>query len=182
MLRVKGSEGPIMFLWTSGPMHHAQHLTWTEGRTLQRGDIINTEFTPRYNGYLSQFNWPIIVGRNKKYEDIFEAAKESYFAGLKALKPGITREELWQVFNKPVVEHGYIWNVPNTILAAPHFHGMGLGWDHLPSPIKPNTIVIFEPGAATQDAKDGVHIGDPVLVTENGCRRLGRHPIELVSV
>jgi Xaa-Pro aminopeptidase len=179
ILETDGAEMPSMFLWDCGRPQRALRLTYTRAKVLAAGDIICSEFSPRYQGYYGHFSWPLVVGENKEYEDLFEAAKASYFSGLEALRPGISGEDLWTAFERPLKARGFAW--PH----GPYFHGIGLSWDppRRDTPmIKEGMAVCFEPGAASPDGKKGLHIGDTVMVTRDGCRRLGRHPIALIRV
>ena len=97
--------------------------------------------------------------------------------------------QLAQAVQKPVVEMGYNVN------AMPLFKGMGMTIAEFPySPtgvgldatgkarsyeIQPGQIILFEPAAYDEKLKVGIHIGEQVVVTQNGCRRIGKRKLEL---
>lgn len=178
----QGSELPIMFLWDAGRPVRALRTTFTRRRILQPGDVICTEFSPRFRGYCPQMNQPGVVGDMPKvYEKLYLAAMESYRSGWKALRPGMTVTELAQAFHEPVASAGFTWT-------SPYFHGLGMGnegpvgnWPVEKSVadqvIREGMVLAFEPGAETPGGQEGLHIGDPVLVTAQGARRLGKREL-----
>ena len=155
-------------------------------RKLERGDIIINEITAKYCGYWSQVHAPISVGEPPRPEvqRVFDAAFAGLQAGLSALKPGITTMQLAEAVQEPVFQMGYNVN------AMPLFKGMGTTIAEFPySPtgvgldatgkarsyeIQPGQIILFEPAAYDEKLKVGIHIGEQVVVTQSGCRRIGK--------
>jgi Xaa-Pro aminopeptidase len=183
-----GGETPIMFLWGAGQPRRATRLTYAQGRTLAKGDIILTEFSPRYGGYYSHFQRPVFIGSPPDpYEKLREAAIASYEEAIAAIKPGLSQRQLCRIMNEPLKKDGFV------LYLAVFFHGMGLGWEvpHGPDPdtfkdegiiLEEGMFLALEPGAATPDLSRGVHVGDPVVVTSNGCRRLANTIVERINI
>jgi Xaa-Pro aminopeptidase len=182
---VNGSEYPIMFLWSAGKYNRAKRLTYNKKRKLRRGDVILTEYSPRYRGYYSHLQRPICIGKpDRLTRDLYEASVESFYAGLSVLKPGITLEEICKKMYEPIERRGFVL-YPGVL-----FHGMGLYWDRphgtpFLSPeaarteLKEGMVLAFEPGASDPDLKRGIHVGHPVVVTTKGCRELSKAKVEL---
>ncbi|MDP2931117.1 MAG: Xaa-Pro peptidase family protein [Chloroflexota bacterium] len=179
-----GCEPGFMLLYVSGKegvhggrggRHRPPDL-----KALEPGDVILLEFDARYFGYFAQFNQSFAIGQPAEdWSNIFDVSVKSFYSGLKVLKPGITLGELDEAFLTPIREAGY--NVRN-----PAFHGLGL---YLEMPmgsypgqpeykpdnsfvIKENMVLEFEPHVESRDGKKAIHMGSPVLVTENGGRLL----------
>jgi Xaa-Pro dipeptidase len=183
-----GSDYPIMFLFNSGSPPFARRssrLMVTRGRTLKSGDLINTEYSPRYGGYYSHLQRTFFVGEARhEYREIFQVALESHHAGLKALRPGLKLGELVRIMHEPMRKAGLE-------LCGPYFHGIGqqwmAPWGFPPEPMgeidvmppaesememKTGMVLAFEVAPKTRDGAISFSIGDPVLVTDSGARSL----------
>jgi Xaa-Pro aminopeptidase len=174
MLRL-GSESPIMFLWGAGQPNRATRLTFARGRSLALGDVIDTEYSPRFNGYYSHLQRPAALGEMPPlYGRLFEASVASYEAGLEDLRPGRTVADLCQTMMEPIRQAGF------SMYQGVLFHGIGLGWERPygnpdstdATVLRPGMLLAFEPGAATPDLRHGVHVGEPIVVTADGWRSL----------
>jgi Xaa-Pro aminopeptidase len=150
------------------------------GRTLEAGDVINTEFDAMFEGYCAQFNQPFFLGEvDGTYETIAAIGAECFAVGVDALKPGLTAGELQARMRRPVEAHGYQ-------ALGPMFHGLGLSFEppiaqtslgtSLPEDLdivfEPGMVVELEPHVVAPDFSRGCSIGCPVLVTESGCETL----------
>ena len=183
-LFLNGCEPQSLILYHSGEEGvHAAQGGWggpPGEKQLEEGEVILIEFDPKYLGYRAQFNQPFHVGQpQKEWFDLFRVAEESFYNGLKVLKPGITSGELDEAFMSPIKKTGYI-------VRNPAFHGMALSLEmpmgifsgqpgYKPDNsflIKPGMVLEFEPHVVSRDEKKGIHIGSPVLVTQEGCRLL----------
>jgi len=182
----QGADLPIMFLWDAGRPSYIARLVWTRRRPLQKGDIILAEFSPRFHGYCNHLNQSAVVGDwpDKEWEKLYQAHIASYRAGYNLIRPGITVGELAKAFNEPFAAAGF--TPPRGI----SFHGEGLGNEWL-SPLlltkeitsivfREGNTVGFEPGVRSRDNSKGINLGDVVLVTRDGRRRLGKREPEIV--
>jgi len=182
---VNGSEYPIMFLWSAGKYNRAKRLTYNKRRKLRKGDVILTEYSPKYRGYCSHLQRPICIGKPDSFtRSLFEASVESFYAGLSVAKAGVTVGELCKKMYEPIERRGFV------LYAGVLFHGMGLYWERphgIPflSPeaarteLREGMVLAFEPGASDPDLKRGIHVGHPVVVTAKGCRELSKAKVEL---
>ncbi|MGD1119954.1 MAG: Xaa-Pro peptidase family protein [Dehalococcoidales bacterium] len=190
-LVLNGCEVDTLFLYGSGKDYvdsgNGQFLNPRYLRTLDAGDFIHTEFNAKYNNYTAQFNQPFSLGEpDKEWRKVFATAQASFNSGLKALKPGITLKELTAALHAPILEAGL-----TTI--RPVFHGLGLtseeplastlmGSSCIPYDsflIQAGMVLELEPHIITKDGKKGTTLGNPVLVTEKGCRSLNKNKAEV---
>lgn len=192
-----GSEKPFI-LWEAGPS--PVHGVWVpDGYILQPGHIILNEYTPFVRAYGCQFQRPLAVHFvPDTYKRLFDAARSAYERGFEALKPGSTIRDVVEAMAKPIESAGFV-----TI--TPYFHGMGLSlerpvayshfrrglqkahqtaeWQAFQDEmerieIKAGMTLAFEPNAVTADQKQGVHLGDTVLVTPTGPQRMSSLPLD----
>lgn len=164
---------------------------------LRVGDVIVSELATRVHGYEIEFNQAWVLGQaDDEWERMFVVAKESFEAGVAALRPGITNLDLQEAMRAPLDEAGFTWFFP-------FFHGSGLA-DEPPSsnvrvsnwsdgreiarpypaqPFQENMVLTFEPNVATKDRwgdddqapwipRRGLTLGSTVVVTADGCRLL----------
>ncbi len=137
-----------------------------------------TEFSPRFHGYCAHSSLSAVVGvwpKGEVYEKAYQAALAAYRAGFNALRPGITVGELTQALREPIVAAGF-----NT---STLFHGEGIGNETIGrsrnpeertlTVIREGQTIALEPGARSPDTGRGLRIGEVVLVTRDGRRRLG---------
>ena len=179
-----GGDVHSMIIFSSGKevTHGGQREFQAPARTLERGDLIVTEFDGKYCGYWGQFNQPFSVGEpDKETREMADVATESFNSGLDILKPGITVGDLDDAFQAVINKAGYR-------STNPPFHGLGLSLEmpmgtypmqtmHKPPStelIEAGMVIEFEPSVVTMDKKKGLTLGSPVLVTETGCRLLSK--------
>lgn len=182
---VQGSEYPIMFLWAAGKYNRAKRLTYNKRRKLKKGDVILTEYSPRYRGYYSHLQRPICIGEpDALTRRLFEASLESFYAALSVVKAGVTLGEVCAKMYEPIERRKFVL-YPGVL-----FHGIGLYWDRphgtpFLSPeaqrteLKEGVVLALEPGASDPALKKGIHVGHPIVVTANGCRELSKEKVEL---
>ena len=186
----EGADLPIMFLFDSGMVKTGGgRLSFTKHRILQHKDIIFMEFSPQVHGYASHTNQTVVVGDwPEGLEKAYEAWLASYRAGYDAMRPGITVGELSDAFHKPVATAGFKYaegGAPDGWrYGGPFFHGTGYGnepplgfWqiaeEQASIAIPEGTTIAIECGASLPDNSMGIRMGDTVLVTHDGRRRLG---------
>ncbi|MFQ5763149.1 MAG: M24 family metallopeptidase [Candidatus Bathyarchaeia archaeon] len=116
-------------LMSSGSFIHQAHY-FPEHRTLKPGDVILTELYPRFGGYYAHPHQPVFIGRvDRDYELCREAVLESIDAGLKAMVPGATYNEVDEAFGRAIQERGLFHDHCS-------IHGVGLD-----SPEPPVTVM-----------------------------------------
>ncbi len=190
---LNGSERLFMNWWTSGQIPtHAQYFIPTD-RIIQTGDILYNEYTPRYGGYIAHPHQTISVGEPiDEYREMYALLKKTRDEALTKLKPGVTIAEQTEALTKPLEDAGYSY------LHCP-FHGMGLsGLEHpnaefwgktspyIASPddmvFEEGMVLAYEPMISTPDRKIGFPLGDTVVVTSDGARRLSKYCEDIIIV
>lgn len=175
-----GGESPMFLMYEADPEpHHA--LRFPSDRVLQPGYMLLQEIMPKYAGYFSQVMIPVSIGEpNGVYRRLESAAAAAYAEALKVIRPGVTTKYVADQMNRPIVEAGLTWT-------RPQWQGIGLENveqpmdTNFPGRIGPAPEVILEEGmilglqpmAALPDQSKGLQMGDTVVVTRDGVRRLG---------
>jgi Xaa-Pro aminopeptidase len=116
--------------------------------------------------------------------DLFREAME---AGIAACRPGVTAHEVAKAQNDVFRKHGY-GEYCTSRYTRVRGHGQGLHLDEWPTllegvevPLEENTVLIVHPNTYTPLAGYFV-LGDPVVVTREGCERLLRTEPTLFAV
>ena len=184
-----GGEAPMFLMYDADPAaYHA--LRFPTERTLEPGYILLQEILPKYAGYFSQIMVPVSIGEpDADYRRLGEACASAYERGVAAVRPGMTTVRLAEIMNEPLIEAGLIWT-------RPQWHGTGLENVEPPSDrnfpgstgpggdrtLKSGMILGMQPMAALADRSKGVQIGDTVVVTDDGARRLSSTEMRLYAV
>lgn len=183
-----GGESPMFLMYDSSARpRHA--LRFPSDRPLAPGDFLLQEIAPKCAGYWSQIMVPVCLGEpDALYRRLAETIELAYQEGIKALKPGISSDALTNAINRPVLEAGFTW-------FRPQWQGVGLEQTEEPSDrnhpgasltpgleIREGMVIGFQPMAATEDGKCGLQIGDTVVVTKTGAKRLGETEMRLYTV
>jgi Xaa-Pro dipeptidase len=182
---------PHLCYISSGPQEGAgacvprQNLS---SRTIDRGDVINTEVSVSHWGYSGQMHRPIFVGRgpNALYRDLWDTALEAYQRCVEILRPGATSEDVLDAA-AVIARRGFTIN-------DGFVHGFGIGL--LPPSIgtresaarrgppgPPFTFaadmcVVVQPNVVTPDERAGVQLGNLLRITGRGAECLHRLPLE----
>ena len=161
-------------------------------RVLARGDLMQSELMPLCGNQEIQVQMTVALDpideTNRKCERV---ARESYEAGLEALRPGIQFSDLVAAMVEPLKIAGCWSYTPLVHSISPHFlagrprvnmEKVDLGVRFVGQPVprereavmKPGMVLAFEPNACLD--RHRVNIGGTVLVTESGCEELNRIP------
>jgi Xaa-Pro aminopeptidase len=181
-----GGELPTMIYWGAGPRPSSEHLVPSR-RELAKGDVLSNEIEAKYGGYVAQIGVPAVVGPiPREHHAMFEAALGIFDRLCRAIRPGVRLAEIGRTYQEMVAEAGL------KPMSWP-FHGRGLG-DDLPVMANPgaatdavfaeNHVIILKPGVVPKDAGEdaGERAGDTVVVTADGCRRLGQRPLRVAEI
>jgi Xaa-Pro aminopeptidase len=117
---------------------------------------------------------------------MFEAALRIFHQLSTLIRPGVPLAEVGRAYQTMVRDAGL------KPMSWP-FHGRGLGDDHpamanaaaaQDAVFAENHVIILKPGVALpDDAQDaGERAGDTVVVTRDGCRRLGQRPLRVSEI
>jgi len=187
--------GDSMFAWSVPEwfaMGGAPHV-------LRQGDTIAAEIFAFYGGIESQQQIDVSVGEpDRLLRDLEAVCRESYEAGLAALRPGMLFSELAAIMEAPL-QSSRTWNTGPMVQTVPPIYnsatrlnpgvdralsglpklplGVGLDGDFV---IEPGHAFAFEPNAL-RDGKR-VCIGGTVLLAEDGAQELNSLPNHLVVV
>jgi Xaa-Pro aminopeptidase len=181
-----GGELPTMIYWGAGPKPVSAHLVPSR-RPLKAGDVLSNEIEGKYGGYVAQVAAPAVVGPiPPEHRRLFDAALGLFERLSAMIRPGVRLAEIGRAYQAMVEEAGF------KPMSWP-FHGRGLGDD---LPVMPsaaaqsdavfaeNHVMILKPGVVPPGASEdaGERAGDTVVVTKDGCRRLGRMPLRLAEL
>ena len=183
-----GGELPTLFFLGSGPSATNSSFVPTQ-RVLQRGDRIVNEIEAKYGGYAAQSVSPLVLGKPAgEYQEMIDLSADCFNAILAQMRPGVTFGELFEVYTGTIQRHGakkFSWNHPMM-----HARGLGddgpalLGDKNLDKfskiELQTGMAFILKPQVRWAEMKDRASVGDTVVVTDTGARRLGKHPLELI--
>lgn len=187
-----GGELPSLLIFASGPgpgLAHGQFVP--TDRVLCSGDLLVNEIEARVAGYGAQTVAPVALGRpDDRYRVAAEVARAAFDAVVARMRPGATMGELTDVYHKVLRRES-----KGTLLGAfPLMHARGLG-DEVPAiidaadlernrtlPIAENMTFVVKPRVRSEDGTVSAQLGDTVVVTPAGGRRLGRRSLELIVV
>lgn len=165
-------------------------------RVIQDGDVVMSEMMPVVGGIEAQAQMCIAVGNVA--EDFLRAAavaRESYEAGLRTLRAGVTFGEVAEAMQAPLRRAGawhltpHVHSVSPLTLVSPVTEGLDrsikdmfkhvqeLGGSGLDVELKAGMLIQLEPNAAF--GRRQVNIGGNVIVTESGCEELNDIPTHL---
>ena len=183
-----GGELPTLFFLSAGPGISNSSFVPTDYR-IQKGDRLIDEIEAKYAGYAAQAVCPVVIGTpDGEYQAMIEISQACFDAILDKMKPGITFGSLFNTYRETVEKHGkekYLWN-------HPMMHARGLG-DDGPAlfgdkdlerfskiELKPAWFLFLNLRCGRPKGKGRASIGDTVVVTEDGARRLGKRELKLI--
>ena len=183
-----GGELPTLFFLGSGP-EIAQSSFVPTSRRLQAGDRIVNEIEAKIGGYAAQAVAPLCLGDPApEYRAMVELSAACFDAILGTMRPGVTFGALFDFYTQTIERRGggkYTWS-------HPMMHARGLG-DDGPAllgdrdlerfrkiELQSGMVFILKPQVRSASGKGRASIGDTVVVTEAGARRLGKRELKLL--
>jgi len=161
----KSTLNPLIV--AGGPNGALPHAQVTQ-RKFKKGDLVVTDLTLRYKGYVSDATRTFAIGRiSSQAKEAYDIVQESQSLGLKAVRPDVDCKEIDLACRKYIEEKNY----------GKHFihstgHGIGLEVHELPTishrsdaKLKENMAITVEPGIYVEN-KFGVRIEDSLIVKE----------------
>jgi len=154
-------------------------------RTIQHGDVINTEISVSFWGYSGQMHRPIFVQAEptKLYRELWDVAVGAYSRCCAALRPGATTEDILDAAD-PIHARGFTIN--DGLL-----HGFGIGLlepsvrtrqtvhePHVPFTLAQDMCVVVQPNVVTPDERAGVQVGNLLRITDSGAECLHQVPVQ----
>src|SRR6266581_125135 len=183
-----GGELPTLFFLSAGPDISNSSFVPTD-YVIQNGDRIINEIEAKYAGYAAQAVSPMVVGKPKEdYEAMIQISRACFEAILDEMKPGVRFGSLFDTYRETVEQRGKgkdLWN-------HPMMHARGLGDDgpallgnkdverFSKMKLEAGMAFILKPQVRTAQGKGRASIGDTVVVTEDGAKRLGKRVLKLI--
>jgi Xaa-Pro aminopeptidase/Xaa-Pro dipeptidase len=148
----------------NGALPHAQ----VTGRKFKKGDLVVTDLTLRYKGYVSDATRTFAIGKiSSQAKEAYDIVKESQSLGLKAVRPNVDCKEIDLACRKYIEEKNY-----GEYFIHSTGHGIGLEVHELPTvsyrsdtKLKENMAITVEPGIYIEN-KFGIRIEDSLIVKE----------------
>ncbi len=184
-----GAEQPYFIIGTSGPMptsspEYFKNDSIFSSRTLNKGDVILSEFSPSCAGYMAQTLQLISLGKaHPDVEKMVRCSLEVYKRLIPELKPGQTNGNFMKIAAE--VAEGYRSELGDDIQAlTPIVHGVGLsapeptsGEGHEIGEFKPGMVMMLELGPHSQRPVY-TWLGTPFVITDGAPKSLTRIPFE----
>jgi len=148
----------------NGALPHAQ----VSQRKFKSGDLVVTDLTLRYRGYVSDATRTFALGKiSTQANEAYEIVKESQKLGLKSVKPNVNCKDVDGACRKYIEEKNY-----GKYFIHSTGHGIGLEVHELPTisyrsetKLKENMAITVEPGIYIEN-KFGIRIEDSLIVKD----------------
>ena len=148
----------------NGALPHAQ----VSQRKFKKGDLVVTDLTLRYKGYVSDATRTFALGKiSSQANEAYEIVKESQKLGLKSVKPNIDCKDVDSACRKYIEEKNY-----GKYFIHSTGHGIGLEVHEFPTvsyrsdtKLKENMAITVEPGIYIEN-KFGIRIEDSLIVKD----------------
>jgi len=178
-----GDYPSIVPMLPSGEHTCTPHLTWSDKR-YKNNDLVIIELAGCYKRYHSPMARTVSIGpQDQKVNDLSKVVVEGLNEALEFAKPGVTCEEVEDVWRKTVARHGIIKDSRigySTGLNYPPDWG-----EHTASlrqgdktVLKPNMVFHMIPGIWYEDY--GIEISESFRVTDQGSEVLADVPRKLI--
>ena len=148
----------------NGALPHAQ----VSSRKFKKGDLVVTDLTLRYKGYVSDATRTFALGKiSSQANEAYEIVKESQKLGLQSVKPNIDCKDVDSTCRKYIEEKNY-----GQYFIHSTGHGIGLEVHEFPTvsyrsntKLKENMVITVEPGIYIEN-KFGIRIEDSLIVKD----------------
>ena len=161
----KSTLNPLII--AGGPNGALPHAQVTQ-RKFKKGDLVVTDLTLRYKGYVSDATRTFAIGKiSSQAKEAYDVVKESQSLGLKSVKPNVDCKAIDHACRKYIEENNY-----GKYFIHSTGHGIGLEVHELPTisyrsetKLKENMAITVEPGIYIEN-KFGIRIEDSLIVKE----------------
>ncbi|SDJ80428.1 Xaa-Pro dipeptidase [Sediminibacillus albus] len=177
-----GDYPAIVPLLPAGTRTSSPHITWSD-RPYQDNDIVIVELAGCFQRYHAPLARTLVLGSpTDKVKNLSSVVVEGLNEALAAVKPGVTCEEIEEVWRKSIARHGFFKD-------SRIGYSVGLSYppdwgEHTASIrrgdktiLRPNMTFHIIPGIWFDDY--GVEISETFQVTETGCIALTDFPRKL---
>ena len=169
---LEGATGPayapIVGAGPNASVLHYLDLT----RTLRAEDILLIDYAPEEDHYISDITrtWPVDGTFSERQAEIYDVVLEAQLAGIAAVRPGATLDDVQRACNEVIARHDMQRYVLHGVChyVGMEVHDVGV----YRRPLEPGVAFTIEPGLYDTEAQVGVRIEDVVVVTEDGCEVL----------
>ncbi|MBV9121552.1 MAG: M24 family metallopeptidase [Chloroflexi bacterium] len=182
-----GGEVPTMIMWTVGPPGWAQRGPMPTQRPMQTGDAISAEVEGRWAGYVGQVTTTAHLGPlPQEFRDMEALQQEALRRCMDAFRPGETVGHLVEIAHEAAKGSDFACNLIT--------HGRGLGDDAplyaissrdqrvLDWQLRENAVMILKPLVMTEGRRSSVCLGDSMVCTPAGARRLGTRALKVLEL
>jgi len=161
----KSTLNPLII--AGGPNGALPHAQVTQ-RKFKDGDLVVTDLTLRYKGYVSDSTRTFALGKiSTQANEAYEIVQESQKLGLQAVKPNVYCKDIDFACRKYIEEKNY-----GQYFIHSTGHGIGLEVHELPNisyksetKLKENMAITVEPGIYIEN-KFGIRIEDSLIVKD----------------
>ncbi|MFQ5782385.1 MAG: M24 family metallopeptidase [Nitrosopumilus sp.] len=161
----KSTLNPLII--AGGPNGALPHAQVTQ-RKFKKGDLVVTDLTLRYKGYVSDATRTFALGKiSSQANEAYQIVKESQKLGLKTVKPNVNCKDVDLACRKYIEKKNY-----GKYFIHSTGHGIGLEVHELPTvsmksdtKLKKNMAITVEPGIYI-DNKFGIRIEDSLIVKD----------------
>ena len=178
-----GSERVECVNSVAGPRGTPHSHTMSD-RIIQPGDMIYLDIMHSFNGYHTCYYRTFVCGVPNKHQiEAYDLASKWISASIDVIKPGITVDEVAQVWPK-AQEFGYK-NEEEAFLLQ-YGHGIGLGLWERPiftrrfagqdTKLKEGMVFAVETWKGAADGSGAARIEEEVVVTKDGCQVITNFP------
>ncbi len=177
-MRSRGATGPAYETIVAGGENAARPHARPGTRRFVDGDLVVVDAGALVDGYCSDMTRTFAIGSpDDRAVTIHELVTRAQAAGVAAVRPGIEVGEIDKVCRDLITEEGF-----GAEFGHGTGHGVGLDIHELPAVragntaiLQPGHVITVEPGIYLPGF-GGVRVEDMVVVTDDGCRPLTRHP------
>jgi Xaa-Pro aminopeptidase len=184
-LKERGAEDNFMLIGSGGT--EVFGMRPPTDRRFQIGDNVTTELSPQVKGYYAQICRTLVLGKpNENQSKSFSIFREAQQAAEDFLKPGVNIRDVARVQNDVFRREGY-GEFTGAKYTRVRGHNLGLYPDENPwvledvdCEVGKGMVLIAHPN--TYLPLSGYMVfGDTLVVTDNGCTRLGQTEKKLFS-
>ncbi len=178
----RGGEYPYMFRWRAS--HSPERQAWVPThRVFQPGDIMINEIDAKWGGYEAQAVHAVQVGGRPRddYLEMFDLSRKAFDLVIAMMAPGITWGEMVRVYVDALrgtkYSHGTVLFIGRGLGEDQPMAGTNSSPEFLTGQLQPGNVLIVKPGICTDNHRFTVNVGDTVVVTDVGARRLGKRDL-----
>jgi Xaa-Pro dipeptidase len=186
--KIRQSQGEDNFQLLTSSQGESRAMHPPYDKTVDQGDLFLTEISPQFDGYFAQICRSVVIGkispeRQKAHDILFNAQQK----GIEDVRPGMTASDLAKIQNDVFRREGFGEYVTEKYTRG-RGHGIGLYIDEEPLieesnnyELEENMVIMIHPNTFLP-ISGYIVLGDPVLITENGGKRLSQSERKLISV